>query len=91
MSKKEDFRKLLTDVQASMSRVALKLVKRGEKESSVADAIVVSRQTISEWVSKNRRGYKYAVSGKPMGRKVGEHRIKKDKQGVRNTKSYQQL
>ena len=56
MSKKEDFRKLSIDAQASMRKVALKLVKRGEKQSSVADVIGVSRQTVSEWVNKNRRG-----------------------------------
>ena len=69
MSKKEDFRKLSIDAQASMRKVALKLVKRGEKQSSVADVIGVSRQTISEWLSKNRRGDKYVISGKPRGRK----------------------
>ena len=71
MSKKEDFRKLSKDAQASMRRVALKLIKRGEKQLSVADVIGVSRQTISEWVSKNRIGDKYAISGKPRGRKRG--------------------
>ena len=74
MSKKEDFRKLSLDAQASMRRVALKLIKRGEKQSSVADVIGVSRQTISEWVSKNRKGDKYAISGKPRGRKTGDRR-----------------
>ena len=51
MSKKEDFRKLSIDAQAFMRKVALKLVKRYEKQSSVADVIGVSRQTISEWVT----------------------------------------
>ena len=78
MSKKEDFRKLSIDAQASMRKVALKLVKRGEKQSSVADVIGVSRQTISEWVSKNRRGDKYVIRGRPRGRKTGEHRIIND-------------
>ena len=82
MSKKEDFRKLSIDAQASMRKVALKLVKRGEKQSSVADVIGVSRQTISEWVSKNRRGDKYVISGKPRGRKRGEHRIINDEQAT---------
>ena len=82
MSKKEDFRKLSKDAQASMRRVALKLIKRGEKQLSVADVIGVSRQTISEWVSKNRIGDKYAISGKPRGRKRGEHRLIKDEQAV---------
>lgn len=82
MSKKEDFRKLSIDAQTSMRKVALKLVKRGEKQSSVADVIGVSRQTISEWVSKNRRGDKYVISGKPRGRKTGEHRIINDEQAT---------
>ena len=78
MVEKEDFRKLSIDAQASMRKIALRLVKRGEKQASVADLIGVSRQTISEWVSKNRRGDKYAISGKLRGRKLGEHRIIKD-------------
>ena len=82
MSKKEDFRKLSIDAQASMRKIALKLVKRGEKQSSVADVIGVSRQTISEWVSKNKRGDRYVISGKLRGRKTGEHRIIKDEQAV---------
>ena len=75
MLEKEDFRKLSIDAQASMRKIALKLVKRGEKQKAVADIIGVSRQTISEWVSKSRRGDKYTISGKRRGRKVGEHRI----------------
>ena len=78
MVEKEDFRKLSIDAQASMREIALRLVKRGEKQASVADLIGVSRQTISEWVNKNRRGDKYAISGKLRGRKLGEHRIIKD-------------
>ena len=58
MLEKKDFRKLSIDAQASMREIALRLVKRGEKQASVADLIGLSRQTISEWVSKNRRGYK---------------------------------
>ena len=82
MSEKEDFRKLSIDAQASMRKIAIKLVKRGEKQASVADLIGVSRQTISGWVSKNKRGDKYAISGKPSGRKTGEHRIIQDNQAV---------
>ena len=58
MLEKEDFRKLSIGAQASMRKIALKLVKRGEKQKAVADIIGVSRQTISEWVSKSRRGDK---------------------------------
>ena len=82
MSEKEDFRKLSIDAQASIRKIAIKLVKRREKQASVADLIGVSRQTISGWVSKNRRGDKYAISGKPRGRKTGEHRIIQDSQAV---------
>ena len=49
MSKKEDFRKLSISAQASLRKVALKLVKKGETQIEVADLIGVSRQTISEW------------------------------------------
>ena len=47
MSKKEDFRKLSISAQASLRKVAIKLVKRGEKQVAVADLIGVSRQTIN--------------------------------------------
>ena len=39
MLEKEDFRKLSIDAQASMRKIALKLVKRGEKQKTVADII----------------------------------------------------
>ena len=41
--------------KASMRRVILKLIKKGEKQLFVADAIGASRQTISKWVSKKKR------------------------------------
>ena len=81
MSKKEDFRKLSISAQASLRKVAIKLVKRGEKQVAVADLIGVSRQTISEWVKKVRIGDKYAISGKPRGRKLGEQRLITEEQG----------
>jgi predicted transcriptional regulator len=72
MFKKEDFRKLSISAQASMRKIALKLVKRGESQLSVAELIGVSRQTVNEWVNKEKRGDKYAISGKLRGRKIGE-------------------
>ena len=75
MIKKEDFRKLSISAQASMRKIALKLVKRGESQLSVGELIGVSRQTINEWVNKEKRGEKYAISGKLRGRKVGEKRL----------------
>ena len=45
MLKREDFRKLSISAQASMRKIALKLVKRGESQLSVAELIGVSRQT----------------------------------------------
>ena len=75
MLKMEDFRKLSISAQASIRKVALKLVKRGESQSSVAELIGVSRQTVNEWVRKEKRGERYAISGKLRGRKVGEKRL----------------
>lgn len=46
-----------------------------EKQLDVASLIGVTRQTISNWVSKRRRGDKYAVTGKSRGRKIGDKRI----------------
>ena len=79
MSKKEDFRKLSISAQASLRKVALKLVKKGETQIEVADLIGVSRQTISEWVRKVRIGDKYAI--KPRVRKLGEQRLITEEQG----------
>ncbi|WHA07602.1 helix-turn-helix domain-containing protein (plasmid) [Candidatus Megaera polyxenophila] len=73
MSKSEDFRKLSISAQASMRKIALKLVKRGESQSSVGELIGVSRQTVNEWVRREKRGDKYAISGKLRGRKIGEN------------------
>ncbi|WHA07347.1 IS630 family transposase [Candidatus Megaera polyxenophila] len=75
MSKSEDFRKLSISAQASMRKIALKLVKRGESQSSVGELIGVSRQTVNEWVRREKRGDKYAISGKLRGRKIGEKRL----------------
>ncbi|KJW03691.1 IS630 family transposase [Rickettsia argasii] len=75
MLKKEDFRTLSTSAQAALRKVALRAIDKGEKQLDVASLIGVTRQTINNWVSKRRRGDKYAVTGKSRGRKTGEKRI----------------
>ena len=61
MSGKEDFRKLSIDAQASMRKIALKLVSRGDKQGLVADLIGVSRQTISQWETEQPSIYTRVV------------------------------
>ena len=39
---------------ALLRKVALKLVRMGEKQVGVADLMGVSRQTISKWVKKEK-------------------------------------
>ncbi|AFC70024.1 hypothetical protein A3305_00190 [Rickettsia amblyommatis] len=75
MLKKEDFRTLSTSAQAALRKVALRAIDKGEKQLDVASLIGVTRQTINNWVSKRRRGDKYAVTGKYRGSKTGEKRI----------------
>ena len=64
--------------KASMRRVILKLIKRGEKQSPVADVIGVSHQTISEWVStKEEEINMQPAANQELGRQRS-HRIIND-------------
>ena len=72
--KKEDFRKLSISAQAALRRVAIRALDQGKKQEEVAKLIGVTRQTISVWVNKRKRGDRSAISGGLRGRKNGDKR-----------------
>lgn len=54
--KKEYFRKLSISAQAALRRVAIRALDQGKKQDEVAKLIGITRQTISVWVNKRKRG-----------------------------------
>ena len=90
--KKEDFRKLSISAQAALRRVAIRALDQGKKQEEIAKLIGVTRQTISVWVNKRKRGDRSAISGGLRGRKNGDKRrldktvCKKVQDAISNTK-----
>ena len=57
-----------------MRKVAIRALDQGKKQEEVAKLICVTRQTISVWVNKRKRGDRSAISWGLRGRKNGNKR-----------------
>ena len=72
--KKEDFGKLSISKQATLRKVAIKVLDQGNKQDEVAKLIGVTRQTIIVWVNKRKRGDKSVISRRLRSMRNGDKR-----------------
>ena len=81
-AKENDFRKLSISAQSALRKVAFRGLKSGLKQKEVAGLVGVTRQTISEWVSKAKKDKTSVIAGGLRGRREGQRRILTEQESV---------
>ncbi len=71
---KQDARTLSNDALEQLRQQALRLHRRGETNTAIAEIVGVDRRTVGTWLKRYAAGGTKALRAKRRGRKVGEQR-----------------